>query len=271
MFDDFFAILFQLKLSLNKECPELRACLGLDNEGDQRQWGTCRSGLKGISNRTLRRCYMIKLRQYYTRGRSTFGMKVHAAINSALGGYKYVQFDALSLTGYILDFEVLLDGGNVPIPIPEVWRHKDSQTLAASVGEPAPKWKVVEGTGKVPQDLLEAVRQTEEGDCDGSKREPEEQSHFPVPKHGHNVGLTSLASDWGTKFAEVPASVARRLVIEANGPSHYAGNCDHPLGSTVLKTRHLQYLGWDVLSVSITKILASSSLCMSSPLPNVSV
>ena len=247
LFDDFFTVLFQLKLSLNKERPDLPMCLGPDNENDLKQWGVCRSGLEGIGSGMMRRCYMIKFRQYYTRGHSTFGMKVHTAINTTLGGTKYAQFDGLSLSGYVLDFEVLLDRNNAPVPIPELWRRRNSQTLAASVGELTPKWKKVRG--RLPPDLVEDMRRTEEAGGDGQV-ENLEASQFPLPEHGHNVGPTSLASDWGTKFARVPTSVARRLAIEANGPSHYAGNCDHPLGATVLKTRHLQYLGWEVLNVS---------------------
>jgi hypothetical protein len=247
MFDDFFAVLFQLKLSLNKECPELRLCLGADSEGDYGKWGACRSGLRDIGMETQRRCYMIKLKQYYTRGRSTFGLKVHTAINTTLGGSQYSQFDALSLGGYVLDFEVLLDRDNEPIPIPKLWRRRSSQTLAASIGEPTPRWKGVKS--KLPQDLLEDMRRTEEGKCDMDTGS-EVKHTFPVPQHGHNVGLTSLASDWGSKFSKVPASVSRKLVIEANGTSHYAQNCDHTLGPTILKTRHLEYLGWEVLNVS---------------------
>lgn len=247
MLDDFFIILFQLKISLNEECPDLKLGLGSDNENDLEQWGMCRSGLKGISNRMLRRCYMIKLRQYYARGRSTFGLKVHTAINSALGGNVYSQFDALSLNGYMFDFEVLLDRKNTPIPIPKLWKHRNSQTLAASIGEQAPMWN--KAKARTPQSLIKSIRQTEMVEPDG-RVGGFEGTYFPTPEHGHNIGLTSLASDWGTKFAKVPASVARKLVIEANGFSHYAQNCNHPLGNTVLKTKHLQHLGWEVLNVS---------------------
>ena len=247
MFDDFFAILFQLKLSLNEECLELGLGLGADKEEDNRRWGVCRSGLKGISTRTFCRCYMIKVQEYYyTRARSTFGLKVHTAINTTLGGNQYSQFDALSLGGYVLDFEVLLDRDNRPVPIPERWRLRSSQSLAASIGGPTLRWRGARS--QLSPDLIGDMRRTEEGKSDQERVFG--ASHFPTPEHGHNVGTTSLASDWGSKFAKIPAQVARKLAIEVNGNSHYALNCDHPLGPTVLKTRHLQYLGWEVLNVS---------------------
>ena len=42
-----------------------------------------------------------------------------------------------------------------------------------------------------------------------------------------------------------------RLVIEADGPSHFTRNTGNvqPLGHTVMKARHLQLLGWRVISV----------------------
>ena len=38
--------------------------------------------------------------------------------------------------------------------------------------------------------------------------------------------------------------------IEADGLYHYAVNCHHRLGKTVLKHRQLKALGWDVIPVS---------------------
>lgn len=245
MADDFLIMLFQLKISLNRDCPDLKLGLGWDNHSDLKQWGVCRSGMKGVSNRMLRKCYAIKLRQYYSRGRSTFGMKVHTAIKSTLGGSAFAQFDALSLSGYILDFEVLVDKDNAPVPIPLLWKRRASQTLAASIGEESARRRKLRDNYS-PEDLVKAMR-----DVEGTEREGD-VSGFEDPSLGSSLdaGLVNLASDWGTKFAKPPVPVARRLVVEANGPSHYAQNCDHPLGNTVLKTKHLQHLGWDVVNVN---------------------
>ena len=44
----------------------------------------------------------------------------------------------------------------------------------------------------------------------------------------------------------------KRLLIEADGPSHFTrntGNVRRPLGHTAMKKRHLKLLGWQVISV----------------------
>ena len=43
----------------------------------------------------------------------------------------------------------------------------------------------------------------------------------------------------------------QRIAIEADGPSHFTRNTGdvRPLGHTAMKQRHLQLLGWQVVSV----------------------
>lgn len=41
------------------------------------------------------------------------------------------------------------------------------------------------------------------------------------------------------------------MVVEADGLSHFARTTGELLGSTALKRRHLQHLGWKVISVSL--------------------
>ena len=41
------------------------------------------------------------------------------------------------------------------------------------------------------------------------------------------------------------------IVLEADGLSHFARTTGQPLGSTALKRRHLELLGWRVVSVSL--------------------
>ena len=40
-----------------------------------------------------------------------------------------------------------------------------------------------------------------------------------------------------------------RIAIEIDGPTHFARNVLRPLGATVLKQRHLEAMGWALLSV----------------------
>ena len=61
----------------------------------------------------------------------------------------------------------------------------------------------------------------------------------------------NLASDWGSKFTSPKEMVARRLAIEADGLPHFASNCDHVMGPTVLKHRQLRALGWEVVQVRV--------------------
>ena len=60
----------------------------------------------------------------------------------------------------------------------------------------------------------------------------------------------NLASDWGQKFALPSTPVWKKVALEADGPWHFAINCNHIMGRTALKRRQLKALGWEVISVS---------------------
>ena len=238
---DFLVILFQLKIGLNKEFPALSLGLGWDNIHDLKQWGVCRSAMKGISNSTLKTVYMSKIQQHLIHGRSTFAANLQRALGVALGGRIYVQCDALSLCGYTFDFEVLLDGSGAPIGIPIEWQKRSPDIIASSIGVKIPATRNP-GDVKMSEELVDSMKTTEEAD----KRSV---GNFPAMKH-ESRAFINLASDWGLRFGDLLCPVARRLVIEGDGTRHYAQNCDHTLGSTVLKRKLLQLLGWEVLNVS---------------------
>ena len=241
--------LFQLKISLNKECPDLGLGLGYDTPDQEKRFDFCKSGLRGVSDKTFLRAYEDKLRVFSDYKRSVFGSNLHRALRTALGSSDLVQSDPLSLAGYNFDFEVLFDEDGQPIRVPMQWKYRSAGLLLASLGagkasKPSPVKM------KLPEDLLESMRETEKNEC--VKDPLDEGEDTPLSFDNYNCRLPSinLASDWGAKFRACPRQPVRRVVVEANGYHHYASNCDHLLGSTVLKKRQCEALGWEVIGVS---------------------
>ena len=147
---------------------------------------------------------------------SRYDSNVHNALCHLLENRDLFRRHVLSISGYELDSEILLDEENKPLAVPEscYYLHAD---------------KVV--------DLLAAKFQL---------------NHM---KRGYGVSdWISLASDWEVEAQDVRQRIRTKIAIEADGPYHYAVNCPHPLGRTVLKHRQLQALGWDVISVSVCGI-----------------
>ena len=72
-----------------------------------------------------------------------------------------------------------------------------------------------------------------------------------------------LAHDW---MLDGSLPVARKIAVEADGPFHYMCNCNHPLGTTVLKKRQLEAVGWEVVQVGGSHFIAIYKLkSLSSP------
>ena len=209
-----------------------------------KKWALCRSGLKGLSNDLLRTAYMEKLSRHNVMKRSVFGSNLHRAIRTALEGAKCIQNDALSLSGYCFDFEILLGKDGVPIQIPWEWKYRSIKLLGASLGV-----KREERKGKlkiaIPESLVESMKRAEES-CNDIRSNGDS-----VPLHTLEYkSSVNIASDWGCRFASLPRPSARKILIEGDGIHHYAQNCDHSLGHTVLKRRHIQCLGWELVTVS---------------------
>lgn len=153
---------------------------------------------------------------------------LHSIVNVLLqvtGGTSYFTLEALTTTLYSIDIELILDSSDNFIPIPEQWKSWQSlQCLLNSsiLKENNPKF----------HSLFRRLC-AEAADVHYDK--------LPQP--------LNLASDW----AEVvggPQNIARRVAIEVDGPWHYAANCPHTLGKTLLKHRVLNSCGWIVFSVS---------------------
>ena len=265
---DFLSIiLLQLKISLNKDphCADLRLGLGWDTDIDIRRWGRCRAAIRGVSENIIRKSYLEKLHSYHTRKRSVFGSNLHRAIRTALGGSTFVQSDAISLTGYNLDFEVLLDRSGEPIPFPLLWKYRTRENLASSIGfEPAATAATRRAQLRTVSDkLVQSMRQSEEGSTASTTtiaattttattpRSSGTIDASALPRHGEHKLPFHLASDWGRKFCELPRPAARKLIIEGDGLYHFARNDrHHQLGHTVLKRKHAEMLGWEIINVS---------------------
>ena len=113
-----------------------------------------------------------------------------------------------------------MDANDRPIPIPTQWKSWEN-----------------------PRELLISI----------FEEETDPQVRVAIEANCPNTPLSSpvnLASDWGQKVGEAEVGVVRRVAMEADGPRHYALNCHHRLGKTVLKHRLLRGRGWEVLMVS---------------------
>lgn len=144
--------------------------------------------------------------------------------------HSHFTLEALTTTLYSIDIELILDAETNPIAIPEHWKSwKNLHSLSNShlLTKTNPKLKSL---------LQESCNQL-------------------LPENGC-VSRTSnqtfnLASDWAGLVGGPVIPIAFRVAVEVDGPWHYAANCPHTLGKTLLKHRILRCLGWNVLSVSI--------------------
>ena len=122
------------------------------------------------------------------------------------------------------------------------WKYKSAGILLASVGA-GKREKPKQVKMKLSDDFMQAMKEAE------SDRNTDSTLAIPLSNYT-KIPSINLASDWGAKFDFPPKDPARRVVIEADGYHHYASNCDHTLGGTVLKRRQTGALGWQVVSVS---------------------
>ena len=297
-----------MSIALNYERPDLG--LGDPTPLPSHKWGACFPRMKGVNSKYIQQATVLRLESYQARDRSrTFVDNVNRALGTILGGPQFVNREVVSLSGYVIDFEVILNERNEPIFVPREWigRQKDSVVLksigVASGGNGSPtsckldtsslieiaKQGELKGNGVTGQDkrrhsngkldtssLIELTKQSESSSKGSSILSDLLQLNTSQPRARDNgeqtfsykedhvipfssssnatidsVELVNLASDWGSKFASPKEKVARRLAIEADGLPHFASNCDHVMGPTVLKHRQLRALGWEVVQVSV--------------------
>ena len=176
---------------------------------------------------------------------SVFQRNMWRALGALGGGRQYYLPEALTRSGYIVDAELLLASDNTPILVPRHWYFRTIgyvRNVLLSGNEP-----LSEAAPSAEECLQPAgdERKGEEEEEVGSKNLSDILSSMEVVSRRHYV---NLASDWhgNSQYSQV----ARRVAVEADGPEHFAVNCNHPLGRTVLKRRQLKAMGWDVISVS---------------------
>lgn len=246
-------ILLQLKISLNKDCLDLKLGTGWDSSKDLSKWGFCRSGIRNISIETIRFVYAQRISMIHTLSKSIFGSNLYRALRLYLGDVKCFQSNPLSLTGYSFDFEVLLDCNGNPIQIPMTWKQNSLVLLRSSIGlkrDVKVIKKHLKPKAMVLDNVIDSMKESE--DVTSSRDFDVNLSELGSIS---NTQCVNIASDWGYKFVTYPKNVSRKVVIEANGPFHYTRNCGHCMGYTVLKERHIRSLGWELITVSYSSKL----------------
>ena len=226
---------------MNFERPELGFGFNFD-PSYMGKWGKGFHRVGSVSNNMMKTAMRERISQYnFTSMYSPFSQNVGRALKAALGSTYSYNTEALSLGGYNLDFEVLFDADHRPIPIPIEWKYRMRGILLSSVGVGRQKKTKILST-----ELLETLKDSERDSHPPASSPSDLFNTESIPKKK----LIHLASDWGQKFIQPGTPVAKKVAIEADGPWHFASNCDHVLGSTVLKHRQLKALGWEVVSVS---------------------
>ena len=241
--DDLFRYsgLLQLSVALNFEHPELGFGIEFDPTFAS-HWGMGAIRVGDVSDDMMKHALERRISRYRLTSRhSPFSQNVGRALKVALGSTYLYNTEALSLSGYNLDFEILFDAEHRPIIIPYQWKYRDQDTLKRSIGV-----RRILSKQKPTAELLHSMKETERNAHPSSSSSSTVQA-FTMD---HRTVLAQLASDWGQKFNTPNAPVAKRVAVEVDGPFHFASNCNHLTGSTALKHRLLKALGWEVVSVS---------------------
>lgn len=168
-----------------------------------------------------------------------FSENVKRALSQVVGE-DFFNTEAISLSGYIMDFEILLDSNNRPVRIPRRWKKQWKESVSNSINPS--RVRVKKTWTKMPS-LIEKLEGAETKTEFEATKEAVLDSKFDLRMR------INLASDWGSKFEAVPRRVTRRVAIEVDGIIHFAANCDHVMGRTVIKHKQLRALGWEVLQV----------------------
>lgn len=235
--------MLQLKIALNHELSDLGLGTGWDNFGDLKRWGVIRSGIKGISSSVMKLVIHNKLSKVSIQRRSIFGSNMHRALRTVLGSTDPILSDAVSLSGYSFDFELLLDGDGNPITIPIRWKYKSDDAIRASVG--------LGGARKLrtsASDMKHVIDSLKEKEDDVSSHKKFDRMTISKSNYFKRSSV-NLASDWGNKFENIPC-IAQKIVLEADGPYHYVQNCNRSMGFSMLKARHIRNMGWKLIVVS---------------------
>ena len=159
---------------------------------------------------------------------SGFEEDVFSSLQLIFGNGMRLRKDALSISGWTMDIELLLDDEGKLISPPENTANPMTHLQLARVAylcyqhgiHPRKMTYVLDVKMKLAP-LLSSL--------------PRELSC-----------CRQLAHDW---MLDGSLPVARKIAVEADGPSHYMCNSNHPQGKTVLKKRKLETVGWEVIQV----------------------
>ena len=129
---------------------------------------------------------------------------------------KFFIPESLMPNGYSVDAEVLLDDNNDPIPPPNKFFKWSEASWKKLCMEDVP----------VPRKRLSRI-------------------YYDNKNKGE--GLYNISTGWidGGRVA----AAKRRIVIEFDGLNHFAANCNHELGRSVIKRRQLEDFGWEFIKV----------------------
>lgn len=262
-----FYDMMQLYLAVTVEHPELSQTLNID---------------QSVNRMILSALFKYLDTNKHHHSVSVFDINLQRALRSLMGDYANFTNQPMTTSGYIFDGEVLLSVRNQVVRPPRAWKHRRARTVQKMLLS-ARNHLRSEGL-KHPGNTPKNARPHAQGELGAlvSSMKDVEVSSLTVPR-GHDETVrasgklsevlqsyssttapgsvsggfsktyVNLASDWETILNRSPNKpVARRIAIEADGPRHFATNCRHPLGHTVLKHRQLEALGWEVVSVRCT-------------------
>ncbi len=272
-----FYDMMQLYTAVTVEHPELNQAIGIHDS---------------LNKMILSALFLYLDTNKHHHSVSVFDINLQRALGVLTGDYTNFTSQPMTTSGYIFDGEVLLSARNQLIRPPRAWRHRKASSvqrlllLSGKGGLEMEDGKQAEGSPSSvcsPRDiklgaLLSSLKDVENdpsgsassGGCGAHTRETPSNktdklnqilhSYSEITNPGSIEGSFSkmyvnLASDWEKVLHRSPDKpIARRIAIEADGPRHFAVNCRHPLGHTVLKHRQLKALGWEVISVSVAVV-----------------
>ncbi len=251
------SVLLQLSIAVNYEHRKLGLA---GTKSIPSRWGEGFDSIQNVDVKHTRKASIDRLDRYKAGGTaSMFSENAKRALAQVVGE-DFFTTEAISLSGYIVDFEILLDSNNRPVRIPRRWKRQWKESVISSIY--SNRVRIRKKASQVSS-LIEKLEGAETSTECVTLNDAVLDSKFDLRMR------INLASDWGSKFEAIPRRVTRRIAIEVDGIIHFAANCDHEMGRTVIKHRQLRALGWEVLQVRVIKLTLLFPT-IPHPLPTVS-
>ena len=236
------SVLLQLSIAVNYEHRKLGLA---GTKSIPSRWGEGFDSIQNVDVKHTRKASIDRLDRYKAGGTaSMFSENAKRALAQVVGE-DFFTTEAISLSGYIVDFEILLDSNNRPVRIPRRWKRQWKESVISSIY--SNRVRIRKKASQVSS-LIEKLEGAETSTECVTLNDAVLDSKFDLRMR------INLASDWGSKFEAIPRRVTRRIAIEVDGIIHFAANCDHEMGRTVIKHRQLRALGWEVLQVRLIKL-----------------